>query len=847
MLGAIARGDPMSSHAKIAAKSLCAAIVTLALSSFSIAAAQSTIGVPANQPTIQAAINAANNGDTVLVAPGTYVENINFDGKAITVISSGGSSVTIIDGNHNGTVVTFNHSETLSSVLSGFTIRNGFQDGGFGAGITITSASPTITSNLITGNHAAVAIGIYVNGGSPLISNNTITANDQTGAGDGGLGGGGIAVSGTSSNASNPQIINNTITNNSVAAGGDGGGISVMYFSSPLIQGNLISGNTAYNNGGGISLNSYNSPAVSDNLILNNNSGSGGSGGGLSVFARNGATVNVINNTIVGNTASDSSSGVFTTGWAQNATLANNIVIAAAGQTSVTCSTLWSSVSAIFSFNDVYSATGVFWTAACDFTSNPGNISVDPLFIDSALNFRLQSSSPAVDAGSNSAPGLPATDLDGNPRIVDGNGDGNAVVDLGAYELQPTTITLSPNALTFTAQPTGTTSSPQTVTLTNTGSQKLYLSLSVNAPFGETDDCGGLVAAGSSCSISVTFAPVSTGSFTGGITLRDNAPQNPQTISLNGTGGIPTATIAPGSLSLGGQAVGTTGSAQTVTLTNSGNGPLTISSIIVNGDFSQTSNCVGLLAAGASCSINVTFTPTAAGSRQGSLTVADNASGSPQTVSLTGTGLAPRGSLAPVNMVFSAQPVGTSSAPQTATLSNAGNLGLNLSSIGVSGPFSQTNNCGTALAPGATCAINVTFSPSVVGLVSGALTVVDGSGKTYAASLGGTGADFSVAASPASASVARGGSIAYTITLNPLGGAFGDFVALSCSGLPAGSSCSFSPQNPTPGANGAASVLTVATNQPSTPLGTFALTVIGNSGALSHSTHVQLTVTKPKR
>src|SRR5260370_26647556 len=118
---------------------------------------------PGSQPTVQAGINAAKNGDTVLVGPGTYVENINFNGKAITLTSSSGPAVTIIDGNHNGTVVTFNHSETASSVLSGFTIQNGFQSGGFGAGITITSASPTISANVITENHAAVAIGIYVN------------------------------------------------------------------------------------------------------------------------------------------------------------------------------------------------------------------------------------------------------------------------------------------------------------------------------------------------------------------------------------------------------------------------------------------------------------------------------------------------------------------------------------------------------------------------------------------------------------------------------------------------------------------------------------------------------------
>ena len=165
---------------------LAAAILPVLLLSTPITQAQQTINVPADQPTIQAAINAANNGDTVLVAPGTYVENINFGGKAITVASSGGPSVTTIDGGAHGSVVTFSTGEGPTSVLNGFTVRNGFQGGLSGGGIYIASASPTITGNIITGNHAAVGCGIYVHGGSPLIQNNTITANDQTRAGDGG-------------------------------------------------------------------------------------------------------------------------------------------------------------------------------------------------------------------------------------------------------------------------------------------------------------------------------------------------------------------------------------------------------------------------------------------------------------------------------------------------------------------------------------------------------------------------------------------------------------------------------------------------------------------------------------
>jgi len=788
------------------AKFLCLSIAVAFLLSLASPAArsQNTLTVPANYPTIQSAINAANNGDTVLVAPGTYVENINFSGKAVTVTSSNGAGATIIDGNHNGTVVTFNHSETLSSVLSGFTIRNGFQSGGFGAGITIASASPTITSNVVTGNHAAVAIGIYVDGGSPLISNNTITSNDQTGAGDGGLGGGGIAVAGSSESAANPQIINNTITNNNVATGGDGGGISVMYFSSPVIQGNTISGNSAYNNGGGVSLNSYNSPVLSNNLIAGNNAGGGGSGGGIYLFASNSATVTVVNNTLVGNTAFDGSSGIFTTGWAQNATLTNNVVVAA-NQTAITCNTLWSSVSAVFSYNDVYSSTGVAWTAPCDHTSNPGNISGDPLFIDPSGNFRLQSNSPAVDAGSNSTTSLPSTDLDGSARIVDGNGDGSAVVDLGAYELQPTTLTWTPSSRTFNPQPAGTTSAAQTISLTNTGAQKLYVSIATTAPFTETDDCGGAVAAGASCSLSIAFSPASTGGFTGAVTLRDNAAQSPQTISVSGTGGVPSVTLTPSTLSFDSQQVGSSSAAQTVKISNAGDGPLTISSIAATGDFSQTSNCAGSLAAGANCSISITFTPTAAGSCQGTLTVSDNAATNPQSVSLTGTGVAPQAVLSPTRLSFADQYVGTTSSPQTVTLSNNGSVPIAISGISTSGDFAQTNSCGSTLAAGTSCSITVTFAPETSGNRPGTLTVSDNaSGSPQTVSLSGNGL---LAYAVLSASyLSFGGqpvgttSAAQTLTLSNPGSApllissivaSGDFSQTnSCgSSLAAGSSC----------------------------------------------------------
>jgi parallel beta-helix repeat protein len=303
------------------------------------AAAQNTIRVPADSLSIQGAINAANPRDTVLVGPGSYIENINFQGKAITVTSSGGAAVTTINGGANGSVVTFNHAEDANSVLHGFTITNGKKNGGFGGGISISGASPTITANIIAGNHAAVGLGIYVTGGSPLIQGNVITANNQTGAGSSYQGGGGIYVDGNSSTPGNAQIIGNTITNNSVSSGGIGGGISVMFVSSPLIENNLIQGNSAYNYGGGIALESSASPTVVQNLILNNSSGAGGSGGAMEVAPSSSAPTSVhtiANNTIASNTAFNSTAGIFVNGVGQRAVFTNNIIMASL--TAVTCS-----------------------------------------------------------------------------------------------------------------------------------------------------------------------------------------------------------------------------------------------------------------------------------------------------------------------------------------------------------------------------------------------------------------------------------------------------------------------------------------------------------------------------
>jgi len=163
-------------------------ILILILFCLSIHVTGAVIHVPSGQPTIQAGINAASTGDIVLVAPGTYMENIDFFGKAITVQSSAGPDLTIIDGSNPSnpdfaSVVLFNSGEGPDSVVEGFTLKGGTGltdtpwDVNAGGGIYCDYASPTIRYNVITGNTAGVGAGIVFNFATPVIHNCTITGN----------------------------------------------------------------------------------------------------------------------------------------------------------------------------------------------------------------------------------------------------------------------------------------------------------------------------------------------------------------------------------------------------------------------------------------------------------------------------------------------------------------------------------------------------------------------------------------------------------------------------------------------------------------------------------------------
>jgi Abnormal spindle-like microcephaly-assoc'd, ASPM-SPD-2-Hydin len=318
-------------------------------------------------------------------------------------------------------------------------------------------------------------------------------------------------------------------------------------------------------------------------------------------------------------------------------------------------------------------------------------------------------------------------------------------------------VNLNPTSVTFSTQVVNTTSAAQTVTLSNTGTASLSISSiglsGTNASdFAQTNNCPATLNAGTNCTINVTFTPTAGGSRSASVTITDNAAGSPQSVALTGTGVVPgpAVTLSPTSVSFGNQATGTTSAAQTVTLTNSGTAALTINSIAVSGtnasDFAQTNNCPASLNVNANCTINVTFTPTATGTRSANVTVTDNAPGSPHTVALTGTGvvLAPVVSLSPTSLGFGNQNVGTTSAAQTVSLTNTGTAALTINSIAVSGTnasdFAQTNNCPASLNVNASCTISVTFTPSATGTRIASVILTDNAANSpQSIALGGAG------------------------------------------------------------------------------------------------------------
>ena len=299
--------------------------------------------------------------------------------------------------------------------------------------------------------------------------------------------------------------------------------------------------------------------------------------------------------------------------------------------------------------------------------------------------------------------------------------------------------TLTPTAVSFSSQVLGTTSTTKTVTLSNTGTgPMLVTSVSASGPFNQTNTCTASIAPAGTCAILVSFTPAVVGSASGALTFAGNA--GTQIVSLTGTGSAP-VTFSSSSLSFGTVAVGNISAAKTVTVTNREKVTLNFSSFLTSSGFAVASNtCGASVAAGASCTIGVTFSPIAVGSATGTLTVTDDALNSPQTVGFTGIGSAPV-TLSVASLSFSSTAVGNSSSAKTVTLTNHQGVALNFGSILASAGFAvSSNSCGASIAAGGTCTVGVTFSPIATGSAAGSLTIGDDApGSPQTVSLTGTG------------------------------------------------------------------------------------------------------------
>ncbi|MCP4583758.1 MAG: hypothetical protein GY839_19275 [candidate division Zixibacteria bacterium] len=341
------------------------ALVTVII--LTISASATVINVPTAFSTIQGAIDAAVDRDTVLVAPGVYQEHIDFDGKEIVLMSESGAETTIIEKSYrNIPIVNFINNENQNSVLKGFTIRNSNR-----SGIICIDSDPLIRDC--------------------IIENNINNSHDYN------IRGGGIVIR----NDARPKIIGNIIRNN---YGIHGGGINIRSCDinyPTFIDSNYIYGNTAANNGAGF--HAYLSWYVfSHNVVYDNQAGI--TGGGLRIDAYGGV---IENNTICSNTAALYAGGVFCEGEAAGNYIRNNIIYD----------------NSLYGLQ-VYSGSNYHLLYNCFYDNGSGphignaieeaNIYLNPLFVDILVNdYRLYASSPCIDAGDPSSP------LDSNGTIAD--------------------------------------------------------------------------------------------------------------------------------------------------------------------------------------------------------------------------------------------------------------------------------------------------------------------------------------------------------------------------------------------------------------------------------------------
>lgn len=426
------------------------------------------INIPTDYPTIQQGINAASNGDTVLVDIGTYVENINFNGKNITVASNylitqdtSFISQTIIDGDSLGSVVAFSSNEDSTACLCGFTITNGFASNLYGVepysggGIFCINSSPKLINLLIAENITwaynkeenisddnfplGSGGGIYLENSNSLLKDLVVDNNNAFSAG------GGIYCFN-----SNINIQDCSITNNNAGGTWTHGGGLAIFESTAIVSNTIFAFNEADQNSRGGGISSEGSTTHLINVQMNNNSiNYFGAGDGIWCFGGEMELHNVIIENSIDAIEFRNCNSILT-----NVTLSNNsrgIRLGHEAIVSIQNSILWNNDSIAveirtgFEGNDItirYSdiqdgENGINMNNGGSLHWLEGNIIENPLFFGSGDHpLQLSAESPCIDAGSSDTSGmnLPQFDIVGNKRIWDGDNNGSEIIDMGAHE-----------------------------------------------------------------------------------------------------------------------------------------------------------------------------------------------------------------------------------------------------------------------------------------------------------------------------------------------------------------------------------------------------------------------------
>ena len=352
----------------------------------------------------------------------------------------------------------------------------------------------------------------------------------------------------------------------------------------------------------------------------------------------------------------------------------------------------------------------------------------------------------------------------------------------------------SQNSLTFATTSVGNLSTPQTVTLSNTGTATLHiLSLQISSDFTVTSACATLVP-GASCDLTLYFSPQSqsqtTGTRIGALEILSDSSSSLDFISLIGAASPSFLTLNPAALDFGTLLLGNTGTLP-LQITNTGTNPVTFNTVSATGDYTASSGSCptpgGTLPIASSCTLQISFTPTAIGTRAGTLSLATSATNVPLIAALTGIGVQSHLQIAPATLNFGNIAVG-SPAILSFTLTNTGNAPITGIALATSpGDYAITLPCNlTTLAPGAACPITVTFTPTAIGLRTANLTITSSATSSPdLVPLTGTGivnGTFTLTvngAATSATSVPSGRPAIYNLTLAPLNN-FAGTVVLNC-------------------------------------------------------------------